>query len=61
MLTCMYCGKLVIHSNQIKLPMASSVDYIMLLMYWYTKCQKYSYHASLELISHHLPWKRRLT
>ena len=24
--TCMYCPKLVIHSNQIKLPMASSVD-----------------------------------
>ena len=27
--TCMYCPKLVIHSNQIKLPMASSVDYII--------------------------------
>ena len=27
--TCIYCPKLVIHSNQIKLPMASSVDYIL--------------------------------
>ena len=27
--TCMYCPKLVIHSNQIKFPMASSVDYII--------------------------------
>ena len=27
--TCMYCSKLVMHSNQIKLPMASSVDYII--------------------------------
>ena len=27
--TCMYCPKLVIHSNQIKLPMASSVDYVI--------------------------------
>ena len=27
--TYMYCPKLVIHSNQIKLPMASSVDYII--------------------------------
>ena len=26
---CMYCPKLVIHSHQIKLPMASSVDYII--------------------------------
>ena len=26
---CMYCPKLVIHLNQIKLPMASSVDYII--------------------------------
>ena len=27
--TCIYCPKLVIDSNQIKLPMASSVDYII--------------------------------
>ena len=31
--TCMYCPKLVIHSNQIKLPMASSVDYIISWMF----------------------------
>ena len=31
--TCMYCPKLVIHSNQIKLPMASSVDYIISQMF----------------------------
>ena len=30
--TCIYCPKLVIHSNQIKLPMASSVDYILFRM-----------------------------
>ena len=27
--TCIYCPRLVIHSNQIKLPMASNVDYII--------------------------------
>ena len=31
--TCMYCPKLVIHSNQIKLSMASSVDYIISWMF----------------------------
>ena len=48
---CMYCPKLVIHSHQIKLPMASSVDYIISyislpfskVLYKNVKCQKYSY------------------
>ena len=50
--TCMYCPKLVIHSSQMKLLMASSVGYIISrisgpfykvfsLGYWYTKCQKF--------------------
>ena len=31
--TCMYCPKLVVYSNQIKLPMASSVDFIISRMF----------------------------
>ena len=62
--TYMYCPKLVTHSNQIKPPMASSLDYIISQMsqsLWkvlslgtgtpgYTKYQ--NFHVSL---SHHLP------
>ena len=63
--TCMYCPKLVIHSNQIKLPMASSVDYIIsqcpcpsakfcpcVLVHKMSKI--FILNSSLELISHHL-------
>ena len=32
--TCMHCPKLVIHLNQIKLSMASSVNYIVSRMFW---------------------------
>ena len=71
--TCIYCPKLVIHSNQIKLPMASSVDYIIS---WKSQCPSakfcpcvlvhkrpkiFIWNASLEFISHHLPWKRQST
>ena len=61
----MYCPKLVIHSNQIKLPMASSVDYIIsqcpcpsakfcpcVLVHKMSKI--FILNSSLELISHHL-------
>ena len=47
-------------SNQA--PNGSSADYLIFLMYRYTKCQKiFKWNASLELIPHHLPWKRQFT
>ena len=70
--TCMYCPKLVKHSNQIKLPMASGVDYIIsrmsqpfskvLSLCTGTQNVKiFIWNSSVEFISHHLPWKRKST
>ena len=73
-LTCMYCPKLVIHSNQIKFPMASSVDYIISQMSL-AFCKVLSlctgtqnvknihmkFFPFTEFILHHLPWKRQST
>ena len=70
--TCMYCPKVVIHSNQIKLPMASGVDYIIsrmsqpfskvLSLCTGTQNVKiFIWNSSVEFISHHLPWKRKST
>ena len=68
----MYCPKLVKHSNQIKLPMASGVDYIIsrmsqpfskvLSLCTGTQNVKiFIWNSSVEFISHHLPWKRKST
>ena len=65
-----YFPKLVIRSNQIKLPIASSVYYIVSRMFWpfckvlfsCTGMQNAKKkNASQELISYHLPWKRQST